>query len=254
MPRSGTTLIEQVLSSLDGVEGAGETTYIDEVLEGIEIGKEIFHTSPSKPILKSEFIRNLSFSQRAEQYISLLEKYNTGNTRFVIDKMPHNFRYVGLISLLFPDAIIIHAKRHPIETALSAYRIRFLSGHYWSDDLKVLGQYYCMYNQIMQYWEEVIPKGKIITVHYEYMVTDLEEQSKRLAKKIGVEWSSKCLKFYKTKRPVRTASISQVRQPIYNSSLDRWKKYEKYLQPLIEEIETLSLAYEKELKEIKHYE
>ena len=155
------------------------------------------------------------------------------------DKMPHNFMYTGFLHLMLPNAAIIYAKRHPVEICLSAYRLNFAAGHYWSDDLQTMGRYFRLHKELMDYWKEVLPKGTILEVRYEDMVTDLERESKRIAKHIGVEWTPECLEFHRSERAVTTASATQVRKPIYKTSIGRWKKYEKFLEPLIKILEPI---------------
>lgn len=245
MPRSGTTLIEQVLSSLDGVYGAGELSFATDVLNEAEIAGKRFHL-----LDKAHYpeIDNAGYKERGERYLSLLEALAPPGTKRIIDKMPDNFKFVGLIHLMLPKASIIHSRRHPVETCLSAYRLHFTEGHYWSDDLKVMGQYYRQYAQLMDLWKRTLPEGAMLEVRYEDMIGDLETESKRLAAFAGVEWSDTSMQFHQSKRAVTTASATQVRQPIYQSSLNRWRKYEPYLKPLLDEIGDLVEAYEKELE------
>ncbi len=244
MPRSGTTLIEQVLSGIDGVYGAGELVYINQALKGIMVGNKKINPKGFDPFAeKSE----VSYLDRAMYYLQQLEASTPKGSKRVIDKMPTNFMFLGLIHVLFPNASIIHSRRHPVETCLSAYRILFTEGHYWSDDLREMGKYYRTYVEMMEHWKQILPEGTILDIRYEDMVSDMEQQSKCLAKHIGMEWDASCLKFYETQRAVRTASVSQVRKPVYTTSVNRWHRYEPYLQPLLEEIGDLVEAYEKEL-------
>jgi len=243
MPRSGTTLIEQVLSGIRGVYGAGELSYINEALKGIVVGEKKINPKGLDPFPQNSLT---TYRDRAEYYLRNLEALAPAESSRIIDKMPTNFMFLGLIHLLFPNASIIHSRRHPVETCLSAYRILFSNGHYWSDDLKEMGRYYRNYIEMMQHWKNILPDGVILDVRYEDMVADLENQSKRLAAYIDMPWSEACLDFHQSKRAIRTASISQVRQPIYTASVNRWHKYEPYLQPLLEEIGDLVEAYEAE--------
>ncbi len=243
MPRSGTTLIEQVLSSTEGVFGAGELSSAVEVLNRIYIG--------GKKLLLGTLAHfddddKATYKDRGEYYISLVEKLAPKGSKRIIDKMPDNFKFTGLIHHMLPNASIIHSRRHPVETCLSAYRLHFTEGHYWSDDLRVMGQYYRKYTELMAFWKEVLPEGTILEVRYEDMVEDLETQSKRLIDHIGMEWDPACLNFHESKRAVNTASAAQVRKPIYKTSIGRWRKYEPYLKPLLDEIGDIVEAYEAE--------
>ncbi|BAF71297.1 tetratricopeptide repeat-containing sulfotransferase family protein [Sulfurovum sp. NBC37-1] len=242
MPRSGTTLMEQVLSGLGNVHGAGELGYIDEVLRGMDVNGQPFFQQENTQKEKA-----LSYKERGQKYIEKTEALAPKESRRIVDKMPHNFMHTGFIHLMLPNASIIHARRHPVETCLSAYRIHFAEGHYWADDLRTMGRYYRLYTELMAYWKSVLPQGTVLDVRYEDMVGNLEGESKRIAAHIGVEWSEACLDFHKSKKAVRTASLSQVRQPLYKSSMNRWRKYEPYLKPLLDEIGDLVEAYEKEL-------
>jgi tetratricopeptide (TPR) repeat protein len=241
MPRSGTSLIEQVLSGIKGIYGAGELAYGREVLNQINIGG-----------FKLDFVHfpirhNVNFHDRGRDYVERIEALAPEGTKRIIDKMPENFKWLGYLHLILPNASFIHSRRHPIETCLSAYRLHFPKAQYWSDDLLTIGKYYRLYTEMMQHWKEVLPKGTILDVRYEDMVADLEGESKRMAAYIGMPWSEACLNFHQSGRIVRTASASQVSKPIYKNSTNRWRRYEPYLKPLLEEIGDLVEAYEAEV-------
>ena len=148
--------------------------------------------------------------------------------------MPANFNYVGLIHLILPKAKIIHVQRHPLDTCLSCYTRQFAVGQSFSYDLEELGKYYGSYLDIMEHWNNVLPSGSIYNIQYENLVDNTEKEARALLEFCNLDWSDQCLEFYKNKRNIRTASVTQVRQPIYKSSKQRWKKYEKHLSPLIE--------------------
>ena len=243
MPRSGTTLIEQTLSCIKGVYGVGELTYMQSVLNNIEIAGE--HIKLVN--LNSSGIESADYRTRGCRYVDMIERLVPPDAIRIIDKMPGNFIFAGLIHMLLPNASIIHAQRHPVEVCLSAYRLRFQNAQHWSDDLKTMGKYYRLYAEMMDHWKKVLPEGAILDVKYENMVHDLEGSSKRLSAHIGVKWSPACMEYHKSTKVVRTASLAQVRQPIYRSSVNRWRKYEPYLQPLLDEIGDLVEAYETEL-------
>lgn len=154
----------------------------------------------------------------------------------VTDKMPANFCLVGLIQLALPNARIIHTRRDPLDTCFSCFSTLFVGHHPYSYDLGELGRYYRAYETLMEHWRHVLPKGAMIEVQYEDVVGDLEGQARRLISHCGLEWDDACLDFYQTRRPVWTASSAQVRQPIYSSSVGRWRPYKSMLQPLIDEL------------------
>ncbi len=245
MPRSGTSLIEQILSSMAGIYGAGEVDSSMGVLNlmqingsRLDLGEESYFTSSKE---------DHDYKERGTYNLKLLEALAPKGTKRIIDKTPINFAWLGYLHLILPNATIIHSRRHPVETCLSAYRIHFAKGQYWSDDLRTMGKFYRIYTELMQYWKNILPEGTILDVRYEDVVGDLEGESKKMAEHIGMEWDASCLNFNKSKRVVRTASVSQVRQPIYTSSINRWHKYEPYLKPLLDEIGDLVEAYEAEL-------
>ncbi len=247
MPRSGTTLLEQVLSSLDGVYGVGESVYAGNALHNLEVVGERLKTSIGSP-----FEENITatFSERGQYYIDRVSNllYDKVDIKRIVDKMPGNFLWLGLIYAMLPDAKFINARRHPMDICLSAYKILFADAQYWSYDLVEMGRYYRAYVEVMKFWKSILPKDLIIDVYYENMVDDLETQSKIISNHIGVEWTDKCLEFHKNKNAVNTASLSQVRQPIYKTSVAKWKKYEKQLKPLYDEIADLVEEYELELE------
>jgi hypothetical protein len=170
-----------------------------------------------------------------EAYIERLRTHSE-HARYIINKMPHNFLNVGFIKLILPQARIIHSKRSPMDTCLSIFKNNFAGTHKYAYELTELGKYYRLYVELMGYWHTVLP-GTIFEVEYEEMVNDQENQTRRLLDFCGLEWDEDCLSFHKSSRPVRTASVVQVRQPIYKSSVQLWKRYEKQLQPLLQALE-----------------
>ncbi len=154
----------------------------------------------------------------------------------VTDKMPSNFYYVGLIHLAMPNARIIHTMRDPIDTCLSCFSKLFSHEQNHTYDLGELGRFHRAYERLMAHWREALPKGVMIDVHYEDVVADLETQARRIIAHAGLEWDEACLAFHRNKRPVKTASATQVRRPIYKSSIGRWKPYEDLLAPLLKEL------------------
>jgi len=152
------------------------------------------------------------------------------------DKMPYNFLYLGLIRLILPRARIIHTERHPADTCFSCFSKLFPGGQAYSYDLGELGRYYRGYRALMAHWRSVLPAEAILDVRYEAVVDDLEGQARRLVAYCGLPWDDRCLDFHRNRRPVRTASAVQVRQPLFRSSLERWRRYESWLEPLLREL------------------
>lgn len=265
MPRSGTSLSEQILASHSDVYGAGELKLLHRMVDGISINKKPIQTSSGNGVVATYIpgvdlknTQKLNFLERGQLYVKsidkLLEQAKRTQAKKVIDKMPGNYYWTGLIPLILPNAKIIHTQRHPIDNCLSLYRIYFPDGMPWSYDLVNLAKTYKACYEHMAHWETALPPGVMITMSYEIMVADFENQAKRLIDHVGLTWDEACLKFYETERSVKTASLSQVRKPIYNSSVGRWKKYESYLKPLILELGPLVEEYdakiEKKLKEL----
>lgn len=243
MPRSGTSLVEQVLASHPEVYGAGEQKLLSRALQGIVIGKLRFDINEMGFWPLNE---RVPIAERGRRYVEELERLADPSAFRIVDKMPANAMFVGFVPLVLPNARIIHTRRHPIETCLSCYRLLFAEGQEWSYDLRELGRYYRRYNALMQHWREQFP-GLMLEVRYEDVIADFEGQARRITEYLGLAWDDACLKFHETERPVRTASASQVRKPIYATSTNRWRKYEKYLGPLLEELGDIVLAYEAEI-------
>jgi tetratricopeptide (TPR) repeat protein len=230
MPRSGTTLVEQILASHSGVFGAGERNDIERSVARPTAQTDALPFPELVPGLSDEVLRALGTS-----YVEGTVRMAPEATR-VTDKMPGNFLFLGLIHLTLPHARIIHMKRHPLDTCLSCFMLQFGAGQAYSYDLRELGRYYRGYQALMQHWRRVLPAEAMLEVQYEDVVADVEQQARRVVAYCGLEWEKSCLDFHRTQRPVRTASAIQVRQPIYRSSVGRWRLYERFLQPLIEEL------------------
>jgi tetratricopeptide (TPR) repeat protein len=228
MPRSGTTLIEQILSSHAQAYGAGELKDLHDVVG------ELANVAPGMPFpqtittLAPATIRGIG-----DRYLERIHKLAPTAAR-ITDKMPGNFHYLGLIHLALPNAKIIHSVRDPMDSCLSCYTHLFNDTMDFAYDLGTLGRYYVRYMKLMQHWHSVLPKGFILDVRYEEVVDDVEGQTRRMLEHIGLPWDAKCLEFYNNDRPVRTASLAQVRRPIYKSSVEGWRRFEKQLAPLLE--------------------
>jgi hypothetical protein len=154
----------------------------------------------------------------------------------ITDKMPSNFRFVGFIRMALPNARIIHTRRDPLDTCISCFS-RLFGKKSFTSNLGTLGRYYRSYETLMAHWRGVLPPGAMLEVQYEELVADFENQARRLVAYCGLEWDERCLAFHETKRPVRTASVTQVRQPIYRSSVGRWLPYKDMLAPLLTELD-----------------
>ena len=223
MPRSGSTLIEQILAGHPQIHGAGELPNLDLALNGV------LNSAPYPecvPDLDSETLRRLG-----QAYISRLPALANGRIR-VVDKSPNNFLHIGLIRLILPNAKIIHTMRDPMDTCVSCYSKLFANGQTFSYDLAELGRLYNRYAKLMAHWRSVLPPGSMLDVAYEDVVDDLEGQARRLIDYCGLPWDDRCLSFHAADRPVNTASAVQVRKPLFRSSLQRWRRYESGIAPL----------------------
>ena len=229
MPRSGTTLTEQIISSHNKVIAAGEVSFWLPVTSG---ASNMLNTEVAYPQCINELKATHSYDI-AKRYESKLRKIAgiSSTPKHITDKMPHNFLALGLIAALFPNAKIIHTKRDPIDTCLSIFFQYFLDYHAYSFDLTSLGEYYKQYERLMQHWHKVLP-GRIMDINYADTIMDPEVWSRKLIAHIGLEWDNACLAPHKLERSVKTASHWQVRQPIYKTSVERWRNYEEFLEPL----------------------
>jgi len=230
LPRAGSTLIEQILASHSKVEGTAELPDI------IVISRKLGRASRKNPAGKyPEVLTELSEDQcreLGEGYISST-RVQRHDEPYFIDKMPNNFQHIGLIHLILPNAKIIDARRHPMAGCFSCFKQLFARGQTFTYDLAKLGHYYRDYMKLMDHWDEVLP-GRVLRVQYEDMVNDTEAQIRRLLDYCGLEFEYQCLRFYETKRAIRTPSSEQVRQPVYQQGLEQWRNYEEHLGPLKE--------------------
>ncbi len=234
MPRSGTTLIEQILASHPKVFGAGEIDDFVKAIAGLSAtAGRALDSAEALSQMSGEQLRQLGAS-----YVGRIRGQAPTAER-ITDKMPGNFLVTGLIHLALPNARIIHTRRDPIDTCLSCFSKLFPANQPYSYDLAELGRYYRAYEALMAHWRGVLPQNVMLEVHYEKVVADLEGQARRIVAHCGLEWDARCLDFHKTERQVRTASAAQVRQPIYKSSAGRWRAYEAFLGPMLAELEPL---------------
>jgi tetratricopeptide (TPR) repeat protein len=225
MPRSGTSLVEQILASHPNVVGAGELSVL------LDLIKKLCATDSSKgsPTFISDLDSEL-FKDLGKEYIARIRNHSK-SAKYITDKMPHNFLRIGFIKTILPNAKIIHLTRDPMDNCLSIFKNDFSSGHAYSYDMTELGQYYHLYLDLMKYWRNNLPDF-IYDLNYEELVDDQEGQVRKLLEYCNLPWDDACLEFHKTRRKVKTASNAQVRQPIYKDSVNLWKRYEKQLQPL----------------------
>ncbi|TPJ73430.1 sulfotransferase [Mesorhizobium sp. B2-6-2] len=234
MPRSGTTLTEQICSSHPDVHGAGELTKLSRLAVSSHLKKNGGPTF-------GQLVRSMTVDRSqilAGEYLSNLCLHSPVASR-IVDKMPHNFELIGLIGILFPNARIIHCRRDPIDSCLSCFVSNLTGTHNYTDDLRSLGLYYREYDRLMRHWKSILP-GRIFEISYEDLIADQEEQSRRLIDHLGLAWDDACLRFFAKRGSVQTLSSWQVRQPIYSSSVKRWRNYQGNLQPLIEALGDLA--------------
>ena len=226
MPRSGTTLVEQIMCSHPQVYGAGELKRLYELFVGL---RERLATPVRMPHTVRFADRSMA-NEVAGEYLAYLRGFD-GEARYITDKMPFNFRALGFLALLFPKARIIHCRRDPLDICLSCYFARFKEQLDFSFNLVEIGRYYRDYERLMAHWRTVV-RNPMVEVHYEELISNQEGETRRLLDFCGLEWDDRCLDFHKTNRPVLTASNWQIRQPIYRSSIGRWRNYSEFLQPL----------------------
>ncbi len=232
MPRSGTSLVEQILASHAQVYGAGELEYLKQI---------VWQSCEGDAASGFNFLENIKklnaheLKKMGDAYISKMRSHSA-NSRFISDKMPHNFFYLGVIKTILPQAKIIHCQRDPLDNCFSIYKNYFSSSQRYAYDLSELGEYYACYQTLMDHWHQVLPENSIYDVQYEKIVENPQEQIKDLLQHCELAWDEKCLSFHNTERAVKTASIAQVRQPMHQQSVKLWKHYEQHLHPLLESL------------------
>ncbi len=224
MPRSGTTLLEQVLASHPDVFGAGELTILSELVDSAPLQGS--SGGSCRPWL--EQLRTLG-----DRYLSTVWAPDV-RAPFVVDKMPENYKYAGWIPLLIPRAKIIHIRRDPRDTCFSCFATNFARGHEYSYDLLALARQYDRYQHWMSHWRALLPVDSLLEIDYETLVSDLEGVTRSVLRYIGLDWNESCAQFHRSERVVQTASFAQVKQPLYNSSIGRWRHFERHLSPLLD--------------------
>jgi hypothetical protein len=236
MPRSGSTLVEQILASHPLVFAAGERNVLRAVVRVLDARAAPARFPENLPDLGGEELRALACDYIAQMHAIAAASpapLPPGVPQRITDKLPANFRYAGLINLAMPNARIIHTCRDPVDTCLSCFSILF-ERQPFTYDLGELGRYYRGYARLMEHWREVLPAGVMLDVQYEALVRDLEPQARRILAHCGLDWDPACLRFYDTRRPVRTASMMQVRQPAYQTAIGHRRPGGDALQPLLE--------------------
>ena len=218
MPRSGTSLAEQIIASHPAAHGAGELSFWEMLVRTDRDARQGTLSEPARVKI-------------AEKYLRLLESHSADALR-IVDKAPVNSDYLGLIYSVFPKARVIYMRRDPVDTCLSCYFQQFLMGVTFTTDLSDLAHYYRGHQRLMAHWHAVLPPGFILEVPYEELVADQETWTRKMLDFIGLEWNDRCLNFHENTRQVVTASAWQVRQKIYKNSVARWRNYEKFIGPL----------------------
>ena len=235
LPRSGSTLLEQILASHPQVEGTQELHYLLRLATETGLNRADGIKYPECMLeLKPYQLRDLG-----REYIEHTMHHRTG-ARYFTDKMPNNFTGIGFLHAILPHAKVIDARRHPLDSCLGSFKQLFARGQIFTYDLYDLAHCYVQYMRLMDHWNDVLP-GKVLTVHYEDVVGDLEKQARRIAAHCGLEWEEKMLRYHETERAVKTASSEQVRQPIYSGSVNLWRYYEDELDELIDYLEPVLL-------------
>ncbi|MDB5672574.1 MAG: sulfotransferase family protein [Alphaproteobacteria bacterium] len=237
MPRAGSTLIEQILASHPAIEGTEELFVL------LQLAGELSRAQPGIPAARLyKDLSRQAAHDLGSRYLEVAGRSRTGDRPFFTDKNPYNWRYIGLIHCILPNARIIDARRNPLDCCFANYSQHYQAGANFSYDLHTLGNFYTDYIRTMRHFDEVLP-GRIHRVIHEDLVDDFEPEVRRLLDYVGVPFDEACLKFYETERPVHTPSSEQVRQPINRSGFDKWRNYEPQLGPLIEALGDLPQTY-----------
>jgi tetratricopeptide (TPR) repeat protein len=239
LPRAGSTLIEQILASHSRVEGTHELGEIPRMVLDLQ-GRDLDFDNPIYPRVLADLAPE-DFLRLGEKYLSETRIYR-GTKPYFIDKMPNNFRHIGLIHLILPNAKIIDARREPIACCFSNLKQLFATGQEFTYSVEDIARYYRTYLDVMQHWDDVLP-GRVLRVHHEDVIDDLEGNVRRILDFCELPFEASCLEFYKTARSVRTASSEQVRQPIFRDGMDQWTKYETWLGPLKESLGSALTGY-----------
>ena len=231
MPRSGTTLTEQIIASHPQADGAGELTALPAIAEDLGFRR----TNPESLIAKLSSLPSEELNALGGRYLAVLQGDRKAGAIRITDKLPHNFENIWLIALLFPNARIIHCNRNAVDVCVSIFLRNFSAGHWYSQDLETLGKYYCLYKETVAHWKSVCGL-QWYENDYEALVAEPEPNIRAMIDFLGLPWDDRCLSHTETERTVHTFSKWQVRQPIYRSSVERWRKYAPYIGPLLKEL------------------
>lgn len=232
LPRSGSTLIEQILASHSQVEGTSELPILPKL--AASIGR--FRADQEQFPQTVKALEGKDWRAYGQQYLADARRHRQTDSPYFTDKLPNNFPLVGLLHLILPNAKIINARRHPLDTCLGCYKQLFARGQNFTYDLEDLAHYYQNFDAMMQHWHTVLP-GKVLDVHYEDTVIDLESQVQRILEFCGLGFEESCVRFHETQRAVKTASSEQVRRPIYQAALGQWRHYSSHLELLQEDLQ-----------------
>lgn len=226
MPRSGTSLVEQIIASHPDAYGAGEITELWSIAQHVSSSKNFENYTEKLAALSKE-----GLDQYAERYLAFVENLEPDTLR-ITDKLPHNFMHIGLIKQLFPNAHIIHCHRHPFDTCLSIYFKKFNDSHIYARNLSEIARFYASYRELMERWDTTATR--IFSLQYEDLVANQEKVTRDIISYIGLDWDDRCLRYHESNRLIATPSYTQANKPVYTGSINRWKHYERHLQPLID--------------------
>jgi tetratricopeptide (TPR) repeat protein len=234
LPRSGSTLVEQILASHSQVEGTSELPILSKLAASIGRYRADGRQFPASAC----DLRKRDWRAYGQQYMEGARRHRLTGKPFFTDKLPNNFPLIGLLHLILPNARVINARRHPLDSCLGCYKQLFAKGQNFTYDMEDLAHYYRNYDTIIRHWHQVLP-GAVLDVHYEDTVTDLERQVRRILEHCGLPFEDACVHFHQTERAVKTASSEQVRQPIYTGSLGMWRNYQRHLGLWIDDLEDI---------------
>jgi len=233
MPRSGSTLTEQIVSAHPDIFGAGEIKTLSLCLGQL---RQKYPMLPKYPAMAAQ-MKPSQYGNVADAYLGFITKMSEGKSKRITDKLLTNYYFAGFINILYPNAKILHTMRNPIDTCWSSFTKLYKDDMPHSYNLRELGRYYRKYMDIMEHWRRVLPKGFMMDVVYEDVVGQGEKKAREIIDFLGLPWNDKCLEFHRSERAVKTASVTQVRKPLYNSSVERWRRYGDLLNPLSDAIE-----------------
>ncbi len=231
LPRAGSTLIEQILASHSQVEGTLELPFLAKLASTIGRYRADHMQYPEA----ARELHPRDWRAYGEQYLEQAREFRLTDASLFTDKLPNNFAHVGLLKLILPNAVVINARRHPIDNCLGAYKQLFAVGQNFTYDTFELAEYYRQYHKMMKHWHAVLP-GQVLDVHYDDTVSDLEGQVRRILEHCGLPFEESCLSYYENPRAVKTASSEQVRQPIYRDAVGRWRRYEPHINEWSEQL------------------